>query len=256
MEQDSGVDQLIKERGRKWYQYKRQVMRPVVIFVFITSLALPAGCLKYVDTGLTEERIEGDITPGFPHPWQLFGRRDGDRARSFYGGIDRKVYRGGEKCISFLAVAVTSKDQARLTQRFHADAFRGRRVRFSGYVKTNRVLERAGLWLRIDTESKQAYAFDDMENRAINGTVDWTLCEVVLDVPEDAAAIYLGAHLIGRGQVWVDDCSCEIVDASVPTTDQDRMLGGYQRKYSIPQFLPDAPLNLDFEQAEEEVIVE
>lgn len=225
------------------------------IFVLITSLALPSGCLKYVDTGLTEERIEGDITPGYPQPWRLFGRLDGEPAHSFYGGIDRQIYRSGEKCVSFLAVAVTSKDQARLTQRFYADTFRGRRVRFSGYLKANRVLERAGLWMRIDTESKQAYAFDDMENRAITGTVDWTLCEVVLDVPEDAAAIYLGAHLIGRGQVWVDDCSFEIVNNSVPTTDQDRLLGGYQRRYSVPKFLPDAPLNLDFEQEGEEIIM-
>jgi hypothetical protein len=227
-------------------------IQPVVIFALIALMALPCGCLKYVDTGLTEERIEGEIEPGFPHPWRLFGRLDGEPAHSFYGGIDSQIYRSGRKCVSFLAVAVTSKDQARLTQRFYADTFRGKRVRFSGYIKTNRVLERTGLWMRIDTESKQSYAFDDMENRAINGTVDWTSCEVVLDVPEDAVAIYLGAHLIGRGQVWVDDCSFDIVDGSVPTTDQDRMLGGYQRKYSVPQFLSDVPFNLDFEHEGEE----
>jgi hypothetical protein len=231
-------------------------IQPVFIIVLITFLAISSGCLKYVDTGLTEERIEGEITPGFPHPWRLFGRIDGKPASSYYGGIESQIYRSGEKCVSFLAVAVTSKNQARLTQRFYADTFRGKRVQFSGYLKTNRVLERAGLWMRVDTETKQAYAFDDMENRAISGTVDWTICEVVLDVPEDAAAIYLGAHLIGRGQVWIDDCSFEIVDDSVPTTDQDRMLGGYQRRFSVPKFLPDAPLNLDFEQEGEEVIMD
>jgi hypothetical protein len=215
---------------------------------FAIMLVLLPACMKYLDTGLTEERIEGEITPGYPAGWRLYGPYDGQPAYSFYGGIDRQINHDGDKSASFLAVAVTKKDQARLTQRFYAEAYRGKRVRFSGYLKTNRVIERAGLWMRIDTETKQAYAFDDMEDRPATGTTDWFLCQVVLDVPEDAAAIYLGAHLIGRGQVWVDACSFVIVDNNVPATDQYRLLGGYNRRYSVPKFLPDSPFNLDFEE--------
>lgn len=216
--------------------------------VLAIMLMMSPACLKYVDTGLTEERIEGNITPGYPGGWQLYGDTDGQAAYSFYGGIDTEIVHSGEKSVSFLAVAVTNKDQARLTQRFYADNYRGKRVRFSGYLKSNRVIGRAGLWMRIDTDTKQAYAFDDMEDRAVTGTTDWSPCQVVLDVPEDAAAIYLGAHLIGRGQVWVDGCSFEIVTEEVPATDQDRLLGGYTRRYSVPKFLLDEPLNLDFEE--------
>lgn len=225
-------------------------IQPAAGIALVLSLVLLSACMEFVDTGLTEERIEGKITPGFPFGWQLYGNNDGQSAYSFYGGIDSEIKQSGEKSVSFLAVAVTKKEQARLTQRFYADAFRGKRVRFSGYLKANRVIERAGLWMRIDTETKQAYAFDDMEDRPVTGTTDWILCRVVLDVPENTVAIYLGAHLIGRGQVWVDNCSFEVVDDDVPATDQYRLLGGYTRTYSVPKFLPDAPVNLDFEEVD------
>jgi hypothetical protein len=34
----------------------------------------------------------------------------------------------------------------------------------------------------------------------------------------------------------------------VPATDQNRLLGGYNRRYSVPKFLLDEPINLNFEE--------
>jgi hypothetical protein len=59
-----------------------------------------------------------------------------------------------------LVVAVTLKDQDRLTQRFYANTFLGQRVGFSGYIKTNRVLEQAGLWVRMFPVSQKWTASD------------------------------------------------------------------------------------------------
>ena len=39
-------------------------------------------------------------------------------------------------------------------QFFKADAYRGKRLRLSGYVKTNAVENRAALWMRIDGKDK------------------------------------------------------------------------------------------------------
>jgi hypothetical protein len=217
----------------------------LIITVMIVSVS---ACLKSIDRGLTSETVQGEMVPQNPGGWVYYGPIDGQAAYDFFGGYDEDIKRSGSRSAVFLGTDVSSDDQVRLVQRFLADRYRGKRVRFSGYIKTNQVSEWAGLWMRIDTLEKQGWAFDDMEDQYIAGTSDWTHGEVVLDVPEDAATIYLGAHLFGRGQVWVDDCAFEIVGDDVKTTDGTRLRGGRNRTYSIPNFLEDEPVNLDFEE--------
>lgn len=221
--------------------------RKFVILISIFVLAASA-CMKFADRGLDEQSIQGEIAPGTPAGWRLYGPDDGRPAYDFYGGLDEKIKHGGSASASVLAIEVSRNDQARLTLRFLADLYRGQRVRFSGFLKTNRVNEWAGLWVRVDTEDKQSYVFDDMEDRPVSGTTEWARYEVVLDVPDDAATIYMGAQLFGRGQIWVDDCAFEIVGDEVPITNDDRLLGGHKRRYSIPDFLANKPENLDFEE--------
>ena len=214
------------------------------------GLALLTSCLKTMDRGLDAESIEGKITPRLPTGWVLFGSIDGQEAFDFFGGYDTLIKHGGQRSVTFYAVDVTRNDQARLTQRFWADRYRGRRVRFSAYMKTNQVNGWAGLWMRIDTDEKSGWAFDDMEDLEVSGTTDWQSYHIVLDVPEDGAAVYLGAHIFGRGQVWLDDCKFEVVGDDVPPTDGNRLRGGSDRTYSFPQFMKDEPVNLDFEESE------
>lgn len=223
--------------------------RVALISVFLSAILL-GGCLKAIDTGLDEESVQGKFVPRMPAGWMLIGPVDGQEAFDFLGGYDTEIKRSGSRSFCVFAVSVSGDDQARLTQRFSAEAFRGQRVRFSGYLKANRVSEWAGLWMRVDTDTKQAYAFDDMEDRSVSGTAGWTLGEVVLDIPDDAVSIYLGAHIFGRGQLWVDECRFEVVGDDVPTTDKYRLQGGYNRRFVIPDFLRDEPLNLDFDEDE------
>ena len=218
------------------------------LVVFGLFSAAACGCMKFADKGLKAEAIKGELTAEVPAAWFFYGPVDGQPAYDFSCGIDSGVRHGGAHSVSFFATDVNRDDQARLTQRFLSDRYNGKRVRFSGYMKTNQVGEWAGLWIRVDTASKQAYAFDDMEDRPLTGTVDWTSCEVVVDVPENAVTVYLGAYLYGCGQVWLDDCTFEVVGDEVPITNPDRHLGGYKRTHSIPEFLEDEPLNLDFEE--------
>jgi hypothetical protein len=46
---------------------------------------------------------------------------------------------------------------------------------------------------------------DDMGDRAISGTRDWRMYDVILDVDETAEAIAFGVHLEGSGRLWLDD---------------------------------------------------
>jgi hypothetical protein len=115
------------------------------------------------------------------------------------------------------AVAVPS-GFVTVMQSFLPDHYKGKRVRFSGFVKSNSVQGWAGLWMRIDSGYLTA-AFDNMQGRSIQGTTDWTPYSVVLDIGQSATGINFGILLSGSGTVWLSGVRFEVVDNTVPVTD-------------------------------------
>jgi hypothetical protein len=89
--------------------------------------------------------------------------------------------------------------------------------------------------MRIDN-GPTAVGFDNMQDRALKGTLGWQRYSVVLDVPKDATGVFFGVLLSGTGTAWMNTCSLEIVGNDVPTT-------------AVPSkpSRPEAPVNLDFE---------
>ena len=87
-------------------------------------------------------------------------------------------------------------------QTFKADGFQGKRLRLTGYVKSKDVADWAGLWVGVDGSEKTGVAFDNMGDRKIEGTADWTKYTIVLDVPKDAAAIAFGLLMSGKGRTF------------------------------------------------------
>jgi hypothetical protein len=139
-----------------------------------------------------------------------------------------------------------------LMQTFKADEFRGKRLRMTGFVKSEGVSDWAGLWVRVDGSEKSSLAFDNMGDRRIEGTTDWTKYTIVLDVPDDAAAIAFGLLSAGKGQVWVDDLAFDVAGADVATTDlgidpQELPEDAKERFKANQKFLRKGPKNLDFE---------
>jgi hypothetical protein len=89
---------------------------------------------------------------------------------------------------------------------------RGKRVRFSGYIKTENVTEGfGGLWWRVDGDSG-TLAFDNMQDRGVTGTTDWKKYELELPVAADAKNINFGALHPGNGTAWFDSLSIELDD--------------------------------------------
>jgi serine/threonine-protein kinase len=101
------------------------------------------------------------------------------------------------------------------------------------------------IWMRTDGREKRSLTFDNMKNRAIKGTGDWTKYQVVLDVPQEAEAIHFGGILSGKGRLWVDDISLDIVGADVASTDQKIASGPIQ--YPARPNWPKEPTNANFE---------
>jgi erythromycin esterase-like protein len=90
------------------------------------------------------------------------------------------------------------------TGRFPIEAAAGKRVHYSGYIKTKGITRGwAGLWWRVDGKSG-VLAFDNMQDRGATGTTDWKRYEIDLPVAADVTNINFGAIHTGDGSAWFD----------------------------------------------------
>jgi C-terminal processing protease CtpA/Prc len=100
---------------------------------------------------------------------------------------------------------------------FDATAYRGKRVRISGVLRSEDV-GRGSFWMRVDGPAGME-SFDNMSGRDLTGTKDWTPFAIVLNVPADAQKIFAGLLLQGgAGAIWADDLRIDVVGDRVPTT--------------------------------------
>lgn len=163
----------------------------------------------------------------------------GNSSDSYNMGVDIGAGRNGKNAATIQSVSKKISGFGTLMQNCLPDKYIGKRIRLSGYLKTQNVEEWAGFWLRIEQANNQRpLAFDNMQERPVKATSDWQKYEIVLDVTEGAANIAYGASLYGIGQIWFDDLTLEIVDNSVPLT-------GSNDSRALPH---NEPINLDFEE--------
>jgi hypothetical protein len=173
----------------------------------------------------------------FPRGWGG-GGKDYELAR------DTAVKHGGAASGAIRSAEGAEARFGTFTQGVKAEKFRGKRVRLAGWIKADGVGGWSGLWMRIDGKDKTGLAFDNMNDRAVKDTSDWTQFQVVLDVPDAAEQIYFGCLLSGKGKIWVDDLALEIVGGDVPTT--GKAGDGVPRQGEAGD-LPAEPANLGFE---------
>ena len=152
-----------------------------------------------------------------PEGWHLGGRDS-----SYVMDRDTVVTYGGKPSCRLMSIRKTD-GLGTVTQDIAPDEYLGKRIRFSGFVKARRVEYWAGLWMRVDGETIPhgcggSLAFDNMQDRPITGSSDWTRYDVVLDVAKEAKNIAFGMLLRGEGTVWLSGVTFEVVGMGVPTT--------------------------------------
>ncbi len=145
--------------------------------------------------------------------------RTGSELASYQMLIDSSAGQDGKNVLTIKSTEEKIDGFGTLMQNFLPNEYLGKRIRLSGFMKSSDVKGWAGFWLRIDqASSKKSLAFDNMEDRAIKGTTDWTRYEIVLEVPKIASNISFGALLKGTGQIWFEKLNIEVVSKSVPLT--------------------------------------
>lgn len=158
------------------------------------------------------------------------------------------------------AMASPDSGSTYVQQSVIAQSYRGKRVRYSAWIKLLDVRDAGHLVYSIETDTLPLrVGRDQMEGRRPTGTRDWEEHSLVLDVPTEAAVIHVGFGLMGSGTVWLDDARIEVVDDTVAPTQPDN---GRRLPWSTPEsermlrnarswheFAEPRPRNLSFDAA-------
>ena len=158
----------------------------------------------------------------------------GSEPTKYEMGIDTETFKIGGSAAYIASKETKIKGFGTLMQSCSAKDYLGKRIKMSGYVKSDEVKGWAGLWLRVDgTNGTKPLAMDNMGDRKIIGTTEWTEYHITLDVPSESTTLNFGALLDGTGKIWFDNITFTIVDNSTKTTGKCMIL--------------EKPMNLDFD---------
>jgi beta-lactamase regulating signal transducer with metallopeptidase domain len=179
----------------------------------------------------------GTATSKAPEGWW----KNGSDTTHYTVGMDPEQMHNGQPSAYVKSNVSEVAGFCGMMQMCSPDKFIGKRVRFSGWMKTENVNDGgAHLWFRVDgKENNTTLQFDNMDGREVKGTTDWQQYSVVLDVPEKSAALAYGFFVSGTGRVWLSGVNIEPVGLDVPSTNTE---GKKSRA------LPEAPVNLGFAQ--------
>jgi hypothetical protein len=183
----------------------------------------------------SEESLEPGITKKAPEGWH----ENGSKTDAYVVGVDRVNTLGGMPSAYVKSTQPSVDGFGGMMQTNSAENFRGKRVRMSGWAKTESAVDGGGhLWMRVDGARGAApFQFDNMNGREVKGTTGWQEYSVVLDVPQEATALAYGFFVQGTGQMWVSGTKIEEVGLNVPSTN---MVANQAKS------LPKAPTNLSF----------
>lgn len=150
-------------------------------------------------------------------------------------GIDRGAGVNGGNAAIIKSDGKKIKGFGTLMQNSQPGKYLGKKVKMSGYLKSEDIDGWAGLWFRVDGKDRgESLSFDNMHDRAVKGTTAWKKFEIILDVPKEATNLAYGALLAGTGTLWFDDIQFDIVEDNVKST-------------NIDMAKPEAPTNLQFD---------
>ncbi|MBL8511150.1 MAG: hypothetical protein JNM52_05845 [Betaproteobacteria bacterium] len=150
--------------------------------------------------------------PPKPAGWRISGTSPG--AFDYYSDATHSY--SGKPSITLKATRVLASGYGTVMQSFDAAPFHGKRIRFSGYLKTA-AASTPLMWMRVDS-ADNVLGFDNQTGHPPLSDQDWTPFSIVLDVSKEAVAINLGLGLRG-GQAWADQLSLTAVGPEVAVTD-------------------------------------
>ena len=181
-------------------------MKKLILALFIGFASITAYCQPKENSSAFNFGFE-KVEKGSPLAWNKFG------SSNYIISLDSTTVKSGKYSAS---IEFKEKDPDFRAWAFTIpDNYAGKKITLTGYIKTENVTEGyAGLWMRIDP----SIAFDNMGKNGIKGSTDWTKYEITLDMnPEKTKQIVVGALLVGKGKIWIDDLNVSIDGKDINT---------------------------------------
>jgi hypothetical protein len=170
---------------------------------FLPALALALAVAGTPAHAAREDR-SGALTfetcgaAGHVREWD--GSPSGPRETLF---LDSTVVHGGRYAGRIEREGTSRSSFSSYALQFPVD-FPGDTLELRGWIKLRGVSGMGGLWQRQDGRSGML-EFDNMRDRPLTGTVDWTEVRVALPLDRRARTVHVGALLVGQGTLWLDD---------------------------------------------------
>jgi len=193
--------------------FSRCVLAAVLSVVGASACPSVVSAQQVVNLG-----FEAQAVGGRPSGWGMAG--DGfelvsDSVAPLAGRFSLRT-----RWISTAGFTEASRKFAVANQAFPVARAAGRRLRLSGYIRTEGIATGyAGFWMRVDGPTGTApIAFDNMATRGARGTTPWTRHVIELPVDSGAGAVYVGLLHPGDGTAWFDSITVEVFGEPMPRT--------------------------------------
>ena len=165
--------------------------------------------------------------------------KTGSKPSSYKTGVDLNIFKTGQKSVVIESQENNIDGFVAIAQACNARSFLGTRIKMTSYIKSENLTDWAGMWLRIDSKSgEEVLGFDNMQDRPVTGTSDWTKYQIIMEVPAASGSLKYGVLMSGTGKIWFDNVSIEILDNLISNISTDTTASEY----------PEKPANLDFEE--------
>lgn len=186
-------------------------MSPAIIWLMIrvliaTVFAAVTAVVQAQDVGSAKPTLRSDLADRL----NFEGQQPGDVSPTGWDGgptatlfADNKIVHGGHWSARIERQADSPGEFSSLHKAIPID-FSGGTVELRGFLRTEDVSGFAGLWMREDGEGR-GLAFDNMQNRGLKGSTEWTEYSIKLPINPEATQLFFGVLCSGTGKVWVDD---------------------------------------------------
>lgn len=194
--------------GRVWMRDLKVEEVPLTVAVNFRRNAPRPDAMPALSLAPVSEPRPIDYFLPPPQRWLALGDQSFELCDA---GIDAKLLASGQRNLS---IDCQVPVRVYLRHTIESQPWWGKRVRLSGWIKTDEVKPRtegggepgASLYL-----SSSGASDAKVVNATLTGTHDWTYQEVVVDIPYGSGSPYIpmGISLVGTGQVWARDLKFE-----------------------------------------------
>lgn len=183
----------------------KDIMKNIVyILIALTFVSFEARTQAFNPTNTNFESMV--VTQdSIPYSWAISNK---SKDRGYSAKLTTEARSGKfAMLLSSTKEGLRARDFGQVDQDLSADAYLGKKIEFSAYLKTKLQGNgsRAVLWIKVfyADHKVQDFVGEDINTSA----EEWKQYKVTADIGLDAVRITYGFQLNGEGQVWIDDVS-------------------------------------------------